>query len=140
MLNTRTPRTEFLVGQEVQFIAYRKWTGVCAVLFDGEMFARLPAIRVLEYGLRILSTTSLSGNDFGELLRISPSSFAATFPDCWSAIVEKRKQDVHRRMAADRVDPPRGLRPKYALWSTLMLGGIKHVVADLIVANRQRYG
>lgn len=39
VLNARTPRTEFLVGQIVQIIAYGKRTGVYAVFFDGEMFA-----------------------------------------------------------------------------------------------------
>lgn len=39
VLNARTPRTEFLVGQTVQIVAYGKRTGVYAVFFDGEVYA-----------------------------------------------------------------------------------------------------
>jgi len=39
VLNARTSRTEFLVGQTVQIVAYGKRTGVYAVFFDGEMYA-----------------------------------------------------------------------------------------------------
>ena len=39
MLNARTPRTDFLVGQTVQIVAYGKRIGVYAVFFDGEMYA-----------------------------------------------------------------------------------------------------
>ncbi|CAN7504365.1 hypothetical protein LJR296_003344 [Cupriavidus necator] len=39
VLNARTPRTEFLVGQTVQIVAYGERTGVYAVLFGGELFA-----------------------------------------------------------------------------------------------------
>lgn len=39
VLNARTPRTEFLVGQTVQIVAYGKRTGVYAVFFHGELYA-----------------------------------------------------------------------------------------------------
>ena len=39
VLNARSPRTEFLVGQTVQIVAYGKRTGVYAVQFDGELYA-----------------------------------------------------------------------------------------------------
>ncbi|MGY2492342.1 hypothetical protein [Cupriavidus sp. CP313] len=39
VLNARTPRTEFLVGQTVQIVAYGKRTGVYVVFVDGEMYA-----------------------------------------------------------------------------------------------------
>ncbi len=53
VLNARTPRTEFLVGQTVQIVAYGKRTGVYAVLFDGE----------LEYCNRVLPLHSASLGD-----------------------------------------------------------------------------
>ncbi|KUE86587.1 hypothetical protein ASL20_22800 [Cupriavidus necator] len=39
VLNARTPRTEFLVGQTARIVAYGKRTGVYAVFFDGEVYA-----------------------------------------------------------------------------------------------------
>lgn len=38
VLNARTPRTEFLVGQTVQIVAYRERTGVYAVFYEGELY------------------------------------------------------------------------------------------------------
>jgi|GEM_PF-4225241 len=59
-------------------------------------------VRVLESGLKILPTTSLTAGDVAEMLQFSKTVFADKFSGCWTAFKEKNQAFVIQRQTVNR--------------------------------------